>query len=181
MCDFICEYNSLWIILIHTVGACSMLSHTPSGVSRVCTWGHTEGEGKTPLWAAGKSSAGVPSQVSSGLSLLCSNGEDEEKDDFSCMLPHYLLYAFFPNRINPNSLFVAWLRLSTVIREIVAHWPLTSCTHVLLANISVFKIPFNSMECTSTALLFQLSPTQASTSKTRYEKVGGKGWLSHQW
>lgn len=100
---------------------------------------------------------------------------------FSCMLPHYLLYAFFPNRINPNSLFVAWLRLSTVIREIVAHWPLTSCTHVLLANISVFKIPFNSIECTSTALLFQLSPTQASTSKTRYEKVGGKGWLSHQW
>lgn len=64
--------------------------------------------GKLLCGQLGRAVLGFPARwVSSGLSLLCNNGEAEEKDDFSCMLSHYLLYAFFPSGINPNSLFVA--------------------------------------------------------------------------
>lgn len=104
-------FPTLMVSIIHIIlrysrcwGCCMQgvepRSHAQSSVSRICSSGHTEGEGRTPLWAAGKSSAGDPSQVTSVQPLLCSSGEDEEKDDnFFCMLSHYLLshylYAFF--------------------------------------------------------------------------------------
>lgn len=104
----------------------------------------TQGEGRTPLGAAGESSAGVPNQVSSGLSPVQQWwGWRERWRFFLHAVPLFIICFFSPMGLTQTPfwmlLFVEWLHPSMVIREIAAHWPLTSCAHALLLIFQYLK------------------------------------------
>lgn len=156
--------------------ACRMLSHTLRVEWAGSAHEDTQKErGKLLCGQQGRAVLGSPARCPLGcLSCAAMVRIKKKMMIFPACFPtiHYMF--FFPNGINPNFLldvlFVAWLWLSTVIREIVAHWPLTSCAHVLLANISVFKIlivqSVQTLLCRFSCLRHKPAPTKRGMKRS---------------
>lgn len=127
------------LILTHTVGAvaCRVLSHTLRVVWAGSAHEGTQKErGKLLCGQQGRAVLGSPARCPLGcLSCAAVVRMKRKMMIFLACFPtiYYMLFFSMGSTQTPSwmLIFVARLQLSTVIRETVAHWPLTSCARVI--------------------------------------------------